>query len=39
MIIDCDTHVIPRDAFDYVDEKLAALKPIFPFDDKGHWWY
>ena len=39
MIIDCDTHVIPRDAFDYVDEKVAGLRPVFQFDDKGHWWY
>jgi len=39
MIIDCDTHVIPRDAFDYMDEKVAALRPVFHFDEKGHWWY
>jgi predicted TIM-barrel fold metal-dependent hydrolase len=39
MIIDCDTHVIPRDAFDYVDEKVAGLRPVFHFDDKGHWWH
>jgi len=39
MIIDCDTHVIPRDAFDYVGEEFAALRPVFHFDEKGHYWH
>lgn len=37
MIIDCDTHVIPRDAFDYLDERFEARKPVFRFDDKGRY--
>ena len=36
MIVDCDTHVILRDAMDYVDEDLAHLKPVLHFDDSGH---
>jgi hypothetical protein len=39
MIIDCDTHVIPPDAFDYLGEEFAALRPVFHFDDKGHYWH
>ena len=39
MIIDCDTHVIPRDAFDYLGKEIAALRPVFHFDDKGHYWH
>jgi predicted TIM-barrel fold metal-dependent hydrolase len=39
MIIDCDTHIIPRDAFDYVEEEFTNLKPVFHFDEKGHYWY
>lgn len=34
MIIDCDTHLMPADAFDLVGEKLAALKPTLKFDDQ-----
>ena len=37
MIIDCDTHIIPRDAFDYVEDDLKPLRPIFHFDEKGHY--
>ena len=33
MIIDCDTHLMPRDAFDGVDGHLAAIKPKLQFDD------
>ena len=35
MIIDCDTHLMPRDAFDGVRGDLAALKPALKFDDQG----
>lgn len=35
MIIDCDTHLMPRDAFDAVGGNLAALKPILKFDSQG----
>jgi predicted TIM-barrel fold metal-dependent hydrolase len=38
MIIDCDAHVIPRDAFDYVDEPFARLRPVFRFDEQGRYW-
>jgi len=38
MIIDCDAHVIPRDAFDYVDEPHARLRPVFHFDELGRYW-
>jgi len=33
MIIDCDTHVIPRDAFDYVDKRFESLRPVCHFDE------
>ena len=32
MIIDCDTHLMPRDAFKGVDGKFNALKPSLRFD-------
>ncbi len=35
MIIDCDTHLMPADAFDAVDGHLAALKPILKFDSQN----
>ncbi len=35
MIIDCDTHLMPADAFDGVGGDLAALKPALKFDDQG----
>jgi len=35
MIIDCDTHIIPRDAFDTIDEKLKQLRPLLYFDKEG----
>lgn len=35
MIIDCDTHLMPRDAFDAVSGNLAAVKPTLKFDDRG----
>ncbi|MGH7887026.1 MAG: amidohydrolase family protein [Candidatus Binatia bacterium] len=34
MIIDCDTHLMPRDAFDGVDGRLAAIKPKLQFDSQ-----
>lgn len=34
MIIDCDTHLMPRDAFDGVDGRLAAIKPKLQFDNQ-----
>jgi len=37
MIIDCDTHLMPRDAFDGVGEKLTAGKPILKFNDEGRY--
>jgi predicted TIM-barrel fold metal-dependent hydrolase len=35
VIIDCDTHLMPRDAFDGVGGSLAAVKPALKFDDQG----
>jgi len=35
VIIDCDTHLMPRDAFDGIDGKLAASKPKLQFNDQG----
>ena len=35
MIIDCDTHFMPKDAFNYVDEPLRRLAPILKFNDEG----
>jgi predicted TIM-barrel fold metal-dependent hydrolase len=35
VIIDCDTHLMPRDAFDGVGGNLAAVKPELKFDDQG----
>jgi predicted TIM-barrel fold metal-dependent hydrolase len=35
VIIDCDTHLMPRDAFDGVRGDLAALKPALKFDDQN----
>lgn len=34
MIIDCDTHLMPRDAFNGVDGALESIKPILKFDDQ-----
>ena len=36
MIIDCDTHFFPRDAFAHMDAALAAKAPQLRFDDAGH---
>jgi predicted TIM-barrel fold metal-dependent hydrolase len=35
MIIDCDSHVMPTDAFAYVDAKFAARVPRLKFDADG----
>jgi predicted TIM-barrel fold metal-dependent hydrolase len=35
MIIDCDTHLMPRDAFDGVDGDLASCRPLLQFDQAG----
>ncbi len=35
MIIDADTHFLPRDAYDYVEGPFADLRPQFEFDSKG----
>ncbi|MGH7772762.1 MAG: amidohydrolase family protein [Candidatus Binatia bacterium] len=35
MIIDCDTHFMPKDAFDYVSGALTGLRPILKFSDQG----
>ena len=37
MIIDCDTHFMPRDAFDRVPGALDALRPHLKFDDRGEY--
>jgi hypothetical protein len=34
MIIDCDTHLMPRHAFEHVDGTFAALKPRLKFNDE-----
>jgi predicted TIM-barrel fold metal-dependent hydrolase len=34
VIIDCDTHLMPRDAFDGVDGRLEAIKPKLQFDNQ-----
>ncbi|HEY7559459.1 MAG TPA: amidohydrolase family protein [Candidatus Binatia bacterium] len=35
MIIDCDTHLMPRDAFDGVGGELASRKPMLRFNQAG----
>ena len=35
MIIDCDTHLMPREAFDGVEGQFALRKPILKFNDEG----
>jgi predicted TIM-barrel fold metal-dependent hydrolase len=36
MIIDCDTHILPKDAFDYVDPSLDSRKPHIKVDRLGN---
>jgi predicted TIM-barrel fold metal-dependent hydrolase len=35
MIIDCDTHLMPREAFDRVDGEFTPRKPVLRFNDAG----
>jgi len=35
LIIDCDTHLMPRDAFNGVGGTLETLKPTLKFDEQG----
>ena len=35
MIIDCDTHFLPRDAYDYTGPEWDALRPHLKFDANG----
>ena len=35
MIIDCDTHYLPPDAYDYMGTEWESLRPRFRWDDKG----
>ena len=35
MIIDCDSHLMPKDAFDGVAGKFSSRKPILKFGDDG----
>lgn len=35
MIIDCDAHFLPRDAFDYMEGELAQRRPMLRFSDEG----
>src|SRR5690349_1903136 len=35
MIIDCDTHFMPRDAFDRVSGALASQRPVLKVDENG----
>lgn len=35
MIVDCDSHIIPRDSVDYIPKDFQGVKPILFFDEKG----
>ena len=35
MIVDCDTHIIPRDAFDYMEGEWVQLRPRLHFNEQG----
>lgn len=35
MIIDCDTHLMPRDAFDGVGGELSSHRPVLQFNQAG----
>jgi hypothetical protein len=35
VIIDCDTHLVPRDAFDRIDGRYREIKPTLKFDPGG----
>jgi predicted TIM-barrel fold metal-dependent hydrolase len=36
MIIDCDSHITPRDACDYVDGEMTHQRPAMRFGAEGH---
>src|SRR5687767_7730111 len=35
MIIDMDTHILPRDIYDYVEGPTADKRPVFEFNNEG----
>jgi predicted TIM-barrel fold metal-dependent hydrolase len=35
VIIDCDSHLMPKDAFDHIGDDFGARKPILHFDGNG----
>ena len=35
MIIDMDTHIMPKDIYDYIEGPLADKKPVYEFDKEG----
>ncbi len=37
MIIDCDTHIMPRDAFDNVEGSLSRVRPVLKFNESGQY--
>jgi predicted TIM-barrel fold metal-dependent hydrolase len=37
VIIDCDTHFMPRDAFDAIDDRYRHTKPTLKFDDQDRY--
>jgi predicted TIM-barrel fold metal-dependent hydrolase len=38
MIIDCDTHFLPVDAFDYIEGELANQRPVYRYHEHGDYW-
>ena len=36
MLVDCDSHFFPRDAFDYIEGPLADRRPSLKLDEQGH---
>jgi hypothetical protein len=38
MIIDCDTHFLPPDAYDYMGREWDKQRPRFVWDDKELIW-
>ena len=35
MIIDADTHFLPRDVYDYMGDEWEDIRPRFSWDDAG----
>jgi predicted TIM-barrel fold metal-dependent hydrolase len=35
LIVDCDSHFMPRDAFDYIDDEFESIRPRLEVDSKG----